>query len=125
VLANWRLVDRVGVLVFIALIAGAVAFVTFVKLRPRPSTYEGRVVDKSITLSETQQGSGKVMRLHVRGRNGESFAVRADFDTYNRARVGMWARNEGSGVGLSWAEPPADGAVKTEGAETPSASAPR
>ncbi len=118
--------DGVGVVVFVVLTGGVVAFLTFVSLRPRPSTYEGRIVDKSITLSETYQGSGKVLRLHLQGSRGEKFDVKVNYDTYNRAQVGMWARNEGNGVELSWTEfPPADGATKNEGAETPSASAPR
>ena len=112
--------------VFVVLAAGLVAFLTFVKLRPQPSGYEGRVVDKSVTLSETPQGSGKVLRLHLRGRGGENFTVKVDYDTYDRARVGMWARSDAGGVELSWDEPPpADASTKTEGAETPSVSAPR
>jgi hypothetical protein len=125
-LATWRLVDRVGVAVFIVLIGVVVAFLVSVQFRSQPSTYEGRIVDKSITLSETYQGSGKVLRLHVRGRDGEVSAVKVTYDTYERARVGMWVRSEGGGVELSWDEPThVVGATKTEGAETPSVSAPR
>jgi hypothetical protein len=125
-LADWRLVDRVGVVLFVILIAGVITFIVSVKLRSQASRYEGRIVDKSITLSETLQGTGKVLRLHVRGRDGELSAVRVDYDTYNRAQVGMWVSNDGNGPRLSWEEqPPANAATKTEGAEPPSVSAPR
>ena len=125
-LADWRFADGVGVAVFVVLIAGAVAFLTFMRLRPQPSSYEGRIVDKSITLSESQKGSGRVLRLHVRGRDGGNFAVKVDYDTYNRAQVGMWVRNDGGGPQLSWEEPPPSGVSnKAEGAGPPPASAPR
>lgn len=125
-LGNPALAERAGAAVFILFIAGLIAFATFVRLRPRPSRYEGVVVDKSITFIETQQGSRRLLQLHIKGRGGDSFSVKVNDDTYARARVGMWARNTGGGVELSWDEPaPGQGASKTGGAEPPSASAPR
>jgi hypothetical protein len=116
----------VGAALFIALVGAAVAFLVSANLHPQPSRYEGRVVDKSITLAETQRGSGKILRLHMRGRGGEDFNAEVSYDTYERARVGMWARNDGGGVELYATEPPhATASTKTEGAETPSVSAPR
>jgi hypothetical protein len=118
--------DNVTSVVMAALGVGVIALAIYVASSPRPSTYEGRIVDKSITLSESYQGSGKTLRLHIRGRGGEVSAVKVTYETYERARVGMWVRNDGSGaVELSWDEPHALGATKTEGAETPSVSAPR
>jgi hypothetical protein len=88
--------------------------------------YEGRIVDKSITLAETQLGSGAVERLHIRGKDGETFDVIVNRSLYDRAQVGMWIRSDRDGAKLSWNEPPpASAATKTEGAEPPSVSAPR
>ena len=113
-LADWRLVDRLGAALFIALAGVVIALLISANLRPQPSRYEGRVVDKSITLAETQRGSGKILRLHIRGRAGENFTAEVSYDTYDRARVGMWARNDGTGIRLYATEPPpADAASKT------------
>jgi hypothetical protein len=119
--------DNVTSVVIAALGVGVIGLAIYVASGPRTSTYEGRIVDKSITLSESYQGSGKTLRLHIRGRGGEVSAVKVTYETYNRAQVGMWVRNNGSGaVELSRDEPPqVVGATKTEGAETPSVSAPR
>jgi hypothetical protein len=116
----------VGAAVFIALCGLVIALLVSANLRPQPSRYEGVVVDKSITLAETYRGSGKILRLNIRGRGGENFTAEVNYDTYDRARVGMWARNDGSGIELYATEPPpAAASTKTEGAETPSVSAPR
>lgn len=111
----------------------ALLFVLVVNLRQRfePSgpyrvDYEGRIVDKSITLAETQMGTGSVKRLHIRGKDGETFDVIVNSSLYDRAQVGMWIRSDRNGAKLSWDEPrPAGAAAKTEGAEPPSVSAPR
>src|SRR5919202_5742235 len=88
--------------------------------------YEGRIVDKSITLSETQIGSGSVKRLHIEGKDGDKFDVIVNNSLYDRAQVGMWIRSDRDGARLSWTgPPPASAGLKTEGAEPPSVSAPR
>jgi hypothetical protein len=99
----------------------------FTSTGPHRVEYEGRVVDKSITVTESYTGSGAVNRLHVRGRDGAVFDVVVTADLYARARVGMWIRSDrNNGVELYTTEPtPAEAGTKTEGAETPSVSAPR
>jgi hypothetical protein len=123
----------VGQWAVLAAVVAALLFVLVINLRQRfkPSgpyrvDYEGRIVDKSITLEETSMGSGSVKRLHIRGKDGETFDVIVNRSLYDRAQVGMWIRSDRNGAKLSWDEPPpASAATKTEGAEPPSISAPR
>jgi hypothetical protein len=93
---------------------------------PHRTVYEGRIVDRSMTITESQLGSGAVYLLHVRGRDGVVFDKVVTAELYGRARVGMWVRGGPNGPELYATEPPqVVGATKTEGAETPSVSAPR
>ena len=55
--------------------------------------YEGRIVDKSLTFSETQLGSGIRRRLLIEDKNGTRFEVAVKADLYDRAQVGMLIKN--------------------------------
>ena len=67
--------------------------------------YEGRIVDKSATITESEQGSGVVRRLRVRARNGEEFQVSVNGNLYERAQVGMWIKSKGGSAELMREEP--------------------
>ncbi len=113
-------------LVVLMLAAGVIILrQRFTASGPYRVDYEGRIVDKSVTLSETQIGSGSVKRLHIRGKNGARFDVIVNDSLYDRAQVGMWIRSDRRGAELSWTEPPSNAGAETEGAEPPSVSAPR
>ncbi|HLM54969.1 MAG TPA: hypothetical protein VK422_02505 [Pyrinomonadaceae bacterium] len=86
--------------------------------------YEGLVVDKSLTLQETQTGTGAMRRLLIRARGGEEFQVVVNEVLYERARVGMWISSDRGGARLYDSPPPPAAPSKAEGAEHPSASAP-
>lgn len=125
----WRIaVAVILVAVCVGLLVTVVvrAYQTFKFTGPYRVVYEGRVIDKSTTITESMTGSGAVYRLHVRGRDGVVFDKAVTTDLYNRARVGMWVRGGPEGPEFYADEPPpADAATKTEGAETPTVSAPR
>jgi hypothetical protein len=71
----------------------------------RPDTYEGVVVDKSLTIHESEQGSWPRRRLHVRVEDGRVFLFPAGPELYESARVGMRIRKTAAaGVELSWTE---------------------
>ncbi len=55
--------------------------------------YEGRIVDKSLTFSETQLGSGIRRRLLIEDKNGTQFEVAVKADVYDRAQIGMLIKN--------------------------------
>ena len=115
----------------VSALALALALVVQVRQRlnsagPYRTEYEGRILDKSVTLVETEFGSRPVHRLHLAGGDGARFEVIVNRDFYERAQVGMWVSNGRDGAKLSQAAPPAAGAgQKAEGAEPPPASAPQ
>ena len=125
----WRIAVAV---ILVAVCAGLLvtfvvrAYQSFEFTGPYRVVYEGRVVDKSTTITESMTGSGATYRLHVRGRDGVVFDKAVTADVYNRARVGMWVRGGPGGPEFYTTEPPpTPDATKTEGAETSTVSAPR
>ena len=64
------------------------------------SSYEGKIVAKSATISESQQGSGMRFRLSINAPDGLPFEVAVDREIYERARVGMLIKKDSSGVKL-------------------------
>lgn len=64
--------------------------------------YEGRILDKSQTITESRQGSGVRRRLLIEGRGGERLEVAIGADTYERAQKGMWIRKTAEGIELTW-----------------------
>lgn len=73
----------------------------FTSTGPYRTEYEGRVMDKSVTLGETQTGSYPVRRLLIRGKGGDEFQIIVNESLYNRAQVGMWIKNGKAGAELS------------------------
>jgi hypothetical protein len=63
--------------------------------------YEGRVVHKSLTGHETQEGSRVERKLLVEGGDGVRFEVRVGPEVYERAEVGMWIRVKNAQVELT------------------------
>ena len=105
---------------------GVILYQRFKLTGPYRIDYEGRVMDKSLTLRETQEGTQAVTHLLVEGKDGARFRVRVNRGLYDRAQVGMWVRSDRDGAQLSWSEPsrPPTSEEKEKGAEHPSMSAP-
>jgi hypothetical protein len=74
---------------------------------PYAREYEGKILDKSQTITESQTGSGVRRRLLIEGRDGARFEVAIGAHDYERAHEGMWIRKTGAGVELSWPTPTA------------------
>ena len=64
--------------------------------------YEGKILDKSQTITESKRGSGVRRRLLLEGRGGEKFEVTIGAETYERAQAGMWIKKTEAGVELTW-----------------------
>ena len=93
--------------VFFALLAGR-CYQQYTLSGAYRRAYEGRIVDKSQTITESQTGSGVRRRLLIEGRGGERFEVAIGEESYERAQKGMWIRKtEAGGVELSWPMTPA------------------
>ncbi|MBA3240822.1 MAG: hypothetical protein H0T60_06305 [Acidobacteria bacterium] len=106
---------------------GVILYQRFKLTGPYRIDYEGRVVDKSLTLRETEEGTQAVTHLIVEGKDAARFRVSVNRGLYDRAQVGMWIRSNRDGAELSWSEPsrrPPTGEEKEKGAEHPSMSAP-
>lgn len=97
----WLAVAVMASLVLLLFLAYALPMGT---LGGRPDTYEGVVVDKSLTLRESEQGSWPLRRLHVRVGDGRVFLFPAGPELYDSAQVGMRIRKTAAGVELTWTE---------------------
>ena len=69
---------------------------------PYAREYEGKILDKSQTITESHRGSGVRRRLLIEGRDGEKFEVAIGEENYERARKGMWIKKTEAGVELTW-----------------------
>lgn len=83
---------------------------------PYAREYEGKILDKSQTITESQTGSGVRRRLLLEGRGGERFEVAIGEETYERAQKGMWIKKTEAGVELTW---PMSPAAESPAPETP------
>ena len=72
---------------------------------PYRRDYQGQVIRKSLTVTESQLGSGQKLTLHVRAQSGEEFQVIVNQDLYERVEEGMWITTTPEGARLSWTEP--------------------
>lgn len=68
--------------------------------------FDARVVDKSLTLSETWLGTRPVMHLLVETSEGRRFRVSVTADFYEQAEVGMWLSRRWGELELSREKPP-------------------
>lgn len=75
---------------------------------PYAREYEGKILDKSQTITESITGSRVRRRLFIEGRGGEKFEVAIGAETYERAKKGMWIKKTDAGVELSWPMAPAE-----------------
>jgi hypothetical protein len=96
----------------VVLLVGATIVAVIFSLRQRSTStglyrteYEGKIVDKSVTIRESQTGSYPVQRLLIRSKSGEEFQVTINNPLYQRAQVGMWIKSNGAGTELTWEAP--------------------
>jgi hypothetical protein len=110
-----KLSGKVGTFLSTTLMVAVIAallIVGFIAIRERFTStglyrieYEGKIVDKSVTITESQTGSGAARRLLIRAKNGEEFQVTINEVLYGRAQIGMWIKSSSKGAELTWAEP--------------------
>lgn len=93
-------------LLLVSLVLFAMGFVyAYPRLRRPPLVerdFVGRVVDKSLTLRESEIGTSAHPRLLVEDGRGARFGVSVTAEQYERARAGMWVRRSGGEMELSW-----------------------
>jgi hypothetical protein len=109
-----------GLVLFLALVIftllAATCYNQYTLTGPYAREYEGKILDKSQTITESQTGSGVRRRLLLEGRGGEKFEVAIGEETYERAQKGMWIKKTEAGVELTWPTTPA---AESPAAQTP------
>jgi hypothetical protein len=89
----------------VILLFGSAAFWGVYKYRSAPkgpfrNEYQGRVVDKWASYTQSEQGSRPYFRLVVEGEDKVRFQVSVSADIYERAKVGMRVKKTEKGVEL-------------------------
>jgi len=101
-----------GLVLLLALVTFALLTATcynqYTLTGPYAREYEGKILDKSQTITESQTGSGVRRRLLLEGRGGEKFEVAVGAETYERAQKGMWIKKTDAGIELTWPMTPAE-----------------
>jgi hypothetical protein len=101
-------VSWLGLLGLAACLAALGFLYAYPRLREPPLVkrdFVGRVLDKSLTLGESQTGTTHRTRLLVKAADGRQFEVAVTPEQYEGARAGMWVARTGGEVRLSWDEP--------------------
>ena len=93
-----------AIMIAMAMLVALLLYPQYTLTGPYRREYEGKVLNKSITLIDSRTRTGARRRLHLEGRGGEQFQVAVDDDIYERAQAGMWIRRDSSGVELRWPE---------------------
>ncbi len=65
-----------------------------------PREFLGKIVDKRISVYESEQGSSFSNDLIIEEKNGRRFRFRVTEEMYGRAKVGMWIRRNKKGTEL-------------------------
>ena len=97
-----------GLLAVVLMLAGLGFLYAYPRLSGTPLVkrdFVGRVVDKSLTLYESQMGTSHRPRLLVRAADGRQFQVAITPEQYEVAQIGMWVTRTGGEIKLSWDEP--------------------
>lgn len=110
--ARPKWLGKVGPALVVIVVAVVVAAAAFMSIRQRYTStglyrgdYEGRIVDKSATITESDTGSGVKRLLRVKAKNGEEFQVSVNRNLYEQAKVGTWVKSKGGGAELTPDEP--------------------
>jgi len=73
--------------------------------RPAVVDYDGQIVGRWATFSESETGSRAYYKLLVQKKTGERITVVVESETYARAQVGMWIRSSSKGIELKPGQP--------------------
>jgi len=97
------LLDGFALTIFFIVIFGIAAFLVFRSSPPTPSEprpFTGRIVEKRISVYESQQGSSFVNDLIIEEPNGRRFKFPVPEELYGRAQVGLCIRRDKKGIEL-------------------------
>ena len=103
----WKLVRRAAEgSILAAMFVGILATVAIVSYRcatssgPFRKEYTGKIVDKKITLHESNEGSFFVYKLAIEEKGGTRFQVSVPQELYDQAKIGMLIQRSTKGIEL-------------------------
>ena len=68
---------------------------------PQRLVYEGKIIDKSMTFSESNTGSRATRRLLIKPPDGTEFEIFVNQPVYERAKIGNLIKSSKEGVKIS------------------------
>ena len=98
-----HLLDGCGLTVIFVITFAAAAMLVYRTSPPGvrdPREFAGEIVDKRISVYESQEGSSFVNDLVIEEKNGRRFRFSVTEEMYGRARIGMWIRRNKKGIEL-------------------------
>lgn len=103
-LSGWQIAEGTFHAIVLAMILGGVSIWTYqcsTSTGPFRSEYSGRIVDKRISVFESNQGSFFSNKLVIEEKSGRRFTVSVTEEMYNRAKPGMWIQKSSGGIEIS------------------------
>lgn len=104
---HWKLVRRAAEgSILAAIFVGILATVAIVSYQcatssgPFRKEYGGKIVDKKVTLHESNEGSFFVYKLAIEEKSGTRFQITVPQELYDRAKVGMLIQRSTKGIEL-------------------------
>ena len=98
-----QLLDGCGLTAIFVVTLAAAAILIFWSSPPGvrdPREFMGKIVDKRISVYESEQGSSFVNDLVIEEKNGRRFRFSVTEEMYGRAKIGMWIRRTKKGIDL-------------------------
>jgi hypothetical protein len=68
---------------------------------PFRGEYSGKIIDKRISVFESNQGSVFTNELILEEKSGRRFTVSVTQEIYDRAKPGMWIQKSASGIEIT------------------------
>lgn len=98
-----HLLDGCGLTTIFVITFAAAAILVFWSSPPGvrdPREFMGKIVDKRISVYESELGSSFVNDLVIEEKNGRRFRFSVTEEMYGRAKIGMWIRRNKKGIDL-------------------------
>ena len=102
-LSRWNIVEAVilTAVVIGLLAAGSILiYQRWTSKGPFRREYRGKIIDKRISVFESNEGSSFANELIVEEGDGHRFTVRVTQEIYDRAKPGMWIQKTAGGTQL-------------------------
>jgi len=103
-LSGWQIAEGTFLAIIFAIILGGLSIWTYqcsTSTGPFRREYSGRIVEKRISVFESEQGSYFSNKLVIEETSGRRFTVTVTQEIYDRAKPDMWIQKTSRGTELS------------------------